>query len=175
MSSRAHVTDMASDTDAMQQKIQIARRDAEALKDKIKRKKDDLANTTRELRRTIFYRDSFFHNRRLNLWLTFVASSDRRGQATDRTFAKTDYKNEADIKRPFGEDLRNALVNGSKTSCLSVAGRQAHHLGRLHNKQSPCHSSTIIMGHDLRLFSVWKLCSLRGPGQHLLHIQSFIS
>jgi len=45
---------MASDTDAMQQKIQIARRDAEALKDKIKRKKDDLANTTCELRRTTF-------------------------------------------------------------------------------------------------------------------------
>lgn len=35
--------------DQIQQRIQIARRDAEALKDKIKRKKDELADTTRKL------------------------------------------------------------------------------------------------------------------------------
>ena len=35
-------------TESIQQRIQIARRDAEALKDRIKRKKDDLADTTRE-------------------------------------------------------------------------------------------------------------------------------
>ena len=34
--------------ESIQQKIQIARRDAEALKDRIKRKKDELADTTRE-------------------------------------------------------------------------------------------------------------------------------
>ena len=34
--------------DQIQQRIQIARRDAEALKDKIKRKKDELADTTRK-------------------------------------------------------------------------------------------------------------------------------
>ena len=33
--------------DSIQQKIQVARRDAEALKDRIKRKKDELADTTR--------------------------------------------------------------------------------------------------------------------------------
>ena len=33
--------------ESIQQKIQIARRDAEALKDRIKRKKDELADTTR--------------------------------------------------------------------------------------------------------------------------------
>jgi hypothetical protein len=32
--------------DSIQQRIQIARRDAEALKDRIKRKKDELADTT---------------------------------------------------------------------------------------------------------------------------------
>lgn len=39
---------MASDmsVDALQQRIQQARRDAEALKDRIKRKKDELADTT---------------------------------------------------------------------------------------------------------------------------------
>lgn len=35
-------------TDQMQQRIQVARRDAEALKDRIKRRKDDLADTSRK-------------------------------------------------------------------------------------------------------------------------------
>jgi guanine nucleotide-binding protein G(I)/G(S)/G(T) subunit beta-1 len=35
--------------ETIQQKIQLARRDAEALKDRIKRKKDELADTTRTL------------------------------------------------------------------------------------------------------------------------------
>jgi guanine nucleotide-binding protein G(I)/G(S)/G(T) subunit beta-1 len=38
--------------ESIQQKIQIARRDAEALKDRIKRKKDELADTTRTSTRT---------------------------------------------------------------------------------------------------------------------------
>ena len=37
-----------ANAESIQQKIQIARRDAEALKDRIKRKKDDLADTTCE-------------------------------------------------------------------------------------------------------------------------------
>lgn len=37
-----------ANAESIQQKIQIARRDAEALKDRIKRKKDELADTTRE-------------------------------------------------------------------------------------------------------------------------------
>jgi guanine nucleotide-binding protein G(I)/G(S)/G(T) subunit beta-1 len=36
-----------ANAESIQQKIQIARRDAEALKDRIKRKKDELADTTR--------------------------------------------------------------------------------------------------------------------------------
>lgn len=40
---------MADAQESIQSKIQIARRDAEALKDRIKRKKDELADTTREL------------------------------------------------------------------------------------------------------------------------------
>lgn len=35
--------------EAMQSRIQSARREAEQLKDRIKRKKDELADTTREL------------------------------------------------------------------------------------------------------------------------------
>jgi hypothetical protein len=35
-----------ADSESIQQRIQIARRDAEALKDRIKRKKDELADTT---------------------------------------------------------------------------------------------------------------------------------
>jgi len=37
---------MADQNESVQQRIQIARRDAEALKDRIKRKKDELADTT---------------------------------------------------------------------------------------------------------------------------------
>lgn len=37
-----------ANAESVQQKIQIARRDAEALKDRIKRKKDELADTTCE-------------------------------------------------------------------------------------------------------------------------------
>jgi guanine nucleotide-binding protein G(I)/G(S)/G(T) subunit beta-1 len=36
--------------EAMQSRIQQARREAETLKDRIKRKKDDLADTTRKFR-----------------------------------------------------------------------------------------------------------------------------
>ena len=36
-----------ANAESIQQKIQIARRDAEALKDRIKRKKDELADTSR--------------------------------------------------------------------------------------------------------------------------------
>jgi hypothetical protein len=39
------MADMSAEN--IQQKIQIARRDAEGLKDRIKRKKDELADTTR--------------------------------------------------------------------------------------------------------------------------------
>jgi hypothetical protein len=43
-----HALAMAdANAESIQQKIQIARRDAEALKDRIKRKKDELADTTR--------------------------------------------------------------------------------------------------------------------------------
>jgi hypothetical protein len=40
------MADMNAET--IQQRIQIARRDAEALRDRIKRKKDELADTTRQ-------------------------------------------------------------------------------------------------------------------------------
>lgn len=39
--------------ESVQQKIAIARRDAEALKDRIKKKKDELADTTRESMTTL--------------------------------------------------------------------------------------------------------------------------
>lgn len=39
----------------MQARIAAARRDAEALKDKIKRKKDELADTSRKLQKTFWW------------------------------------------------------------------------------------------------------------------------
>lgn len=46
---------MADTNESIQTKIQIARRDAEALKDRIKRKKDELADTTRESNASVHY------------------------------------------------------------------------------------------------------------------------
>jgi guanine nucleotide-binding protein G(I)/G(S)/G(T) subunit beta-1 len=43
-----------ANAESIQQKIQIARRDAEALKDRIKRKKDELADTTCEYMPLLF-------------------------------------------------------------------------------------------------------------------------
>lgn len=47
----------SNNTEEMQQRIQVARRDAEGLKDRIKRKKDELSDTTR----------MFFHSIKLNM------------------------------------------------------------------------------------------------------------
>ena len=50
MASRAAGGDMGSgQNEEMSQKIAVARRDAETLKDRIKRRKDELADTTRKL------------------------------------------------------------------------------------------------------------------------------
>ena len=46
--SNSHAADSDVNAESIQNKISLARRDAEALKDRIKRKKDDLADTTRE-------------------------------------------------------------------------------------------------------------------------------
>jgi len=51
------MADMSAES--IQQKIQVARRDAEALKDRIKRKKDELADTSCER----------FHTCRIRPWV----------------------------------------------------------------------------------------------------------
>lgn len=52
-----------ANAESVQQKIQIARRDAEALKDRIKRKKDELADTTCKCERFGLYLDEAGRNR----------------------------------------------------------------------------------------------------------------
>ncbi len=81
-------------------------------------------------------------------------------------------EDQEDAEGPSCKDLCDALVNRPEASCFGVAGRQAHHLGRIHHKQGSRYSPSIIMGHDLRLRPERKLRRLRRSRQHLLHLQS---
>lgn len=104
-----------------------------------------------------------------------VASSSRCRETENRTDPPAEHEDEEDSQRPFGQNLRHALVYGSKASRLSLARWKTHHLGCLHIKQGPCNSSAVIVGHDLRLLAERKLCRLRWSGQHLLHLQPLCS
>ena len=116
--------------EAMQSRIQQARREAETLKDKIKRKKDELADTTREWQETSFSGSAV---------LTRYRSESHRSSATRGYSKRTFTEVEEDAERTFGKDLRNALVDGQKAPCFSFARRQAHHLGRIYHEQSSRH------------------------------------
>ena len=105
----------------------------------------------------------------------FETNSSKRRSEQHRSPSKD--RNEAPTKpqRPSGKDLCDALVNRSKTFSVSITGWEAHHLGRLHDQQGSCHSSQIIMGHDLCLRSQWQLCRLWWLGQHLLNLQPVVA
>ena len=61
-------------------------------------------------------------------------------------------EDEEDAEGSSRQDLRHALVYRPEASGLGLAGWQADNLGRLHDQQSPRHSSPIFLGHDMRLF-----------------------
>lgn len=105
-------------------------------------------------------------------WLTLPSLCSSRCRATThRTAAAAGDEDQADAQRPSRKNIRHALVHRSKTSGISFTRRQAHHLGRLHYKQSSRHSTTVFMGHDLRILAKRQLCRMRWSGQHLLHLQ----
>ena len=102
--------------ETIQQKIQVARRDAESLKDRIKRKKDELADTTRKslatsrpppslapiepLRSTSVARMQFANFPR----------STRCREAARRGLASAHDEDEAHPEGASGQNLRDALV-----------------------------------------------------------------
>lgn len=157
----------------MQARITAARREAEGLKDRIKRKKDDLADASRKwcicLRRFTIY-PSVNRNVICAVTNSFPVGSQASGTKQHRAAAENRHEAQAQPERPSGQDLCYALVNGSKASRISLARRQINHLGCLHYKQSTCHTAEIIVGHDLCICPKWQLCRLWWPGQHLLNL-----
>jgi hypothetical protein len=153
---------MANDisSDQMQAKIAAARREAEGLKDRIKRKKDDLADTSCI---------SLTSPPHLSI-LTLCSKTSRTKQ--HRTSPANRHEAPSQPQRPSRQNLRHALVHRSATSRVRLARWQAYHLGRLHHQQSPRHPSPQFLGHDLRVCPERKLCRLRWFGQYLLHLQS---
>jgi len=142
--------------EAMQTKIATARRDAEGLKDKIKRKKDELADTSCKLPHPcpavhgIDYR--LLVKRAFETALTSVPTDSTWGGAKQhRRATENRHESTQSAQRPLGQNIRDALVHGPPTSRLSLPRWQADHLGCVYNQQSPRHTSSILVGHDLRL------------------------
>jgi len=160
--------------DQMQARIQQARREAENLKDRIKRKKDELADGTRKnpINREHTQLPELLICRVCDYMLINLYDSLWHCQESARSSAQE--SNDEDPENVEGtscEDLRHALVNRPETPGISITGRKAHHLGCIHNQQSSRHTTTIIVGHDLRICPQRKLRRLWWPRQHLLNLQ----
>lgn len=97
--------------------------------------------------------------------------SQRCRATTSRAATTTRNAHETHIERPSRQNLCHALVDRSKTSRLCLSRWKAYHLGCVHNEQSPCHSSAIVVGNDLRIFTKWKLRRMWRSRQYLLHLQ----
>ena len=59
----------------------------------------------------------------------------------------------------------------TQKSGLRIPRRQVDRVGQLQHEQGACHSSEVLVGHDLCLRSLWKLRGLWRARQHMLHIQ----
>ena len=171
----------------MQAKITAARREAEGLKDKIKRRKDELADTSRTTpippspHCYVLKGSSFLYLPRplqaVLSWGGFVNCTDFPLPSSPPSRAEPDRCpttnwNEAPTyaERSPRQDLCYALVHRQAPSCFGFAGRKAHHLGCLHNKQGPRDSPALILGHDLCLRPERKLRRLRWSRQHLFDL-----
>ena len=146
----------------MQTRITTARREAEGLKDRIKRKKDDLADTSRKFPATWSFlmipkcRPPAICAQRPQQALTMVVTNCRVRSPTScrqqhRSVTTNWHEAEKEFKRTLGQNICDALVHRQKTLGFGVPGWKTHHLGRIHDQQSPRNSLTIIMGDDLRL------------------------
>lgn len=139
--------------EAMQARIQQARREAEGLKDRIKRKKDELADTSRKSisqahrsrssfpcqldlhpPQNVAHRESIEPTMGIGYVIANVTMhSSRCGSSITRGDTKESV--DEDKENPqgtFGQDLCHALVHRSEASGFCLARRQIDHLGRLH-------------------------------------------
>ena len=134
----------------MQAKIAAARRDAEGLKDKIKRKKDELADTSCKLLPPVIASPCA-------LPLNYFPITDDRFCSTICCLqqygptAKGWYESSQGAQRTFSKDICHALVHGSQTPCLGITRWKVNNMGCLYHKQSPRHTLAIFLGDDMRL------------------------
>lgn len=56
-------------------------------------------------------------------------------------------------------------------SSVGQPGRQADRVGQPHDEQGARDPTALFVGDDLRVRTLWVLRRLRGPRQHLLHLQ----
>ena len=111
-----------ANAESIQQKIQIARRDAEALKDRIKRKKDDLADGTRKY---INIRSSISS---VSLWkcdpklMMGSFSCQHREKSTRSPSPQPDDEDTENPQRTSCEDLCHALVHRQEAFSVCLAG-----------------------------------------------------
>jgi hypothetical protein len=144
--------------DQMQARIQQARREAENLKDRIKRKKDELSDGTRKY--TALLKSFILPPRLLMRSGYYRMLMDESSLRYRQEFARSppkepDDEDSENIEGTSRKNLCNALVHRSKTFSISVAGWKAYYLGCLHNQQGSRHPSAILMGHDLCLCPKW--------------------
>lgn len=164
----------------MQARIAAARRDAEGLKDRIKRKKDELLDTSCKYP-GCFEREFWAICYAIHMLGCYSIAADgvipstHLGSESHRASTPNRHEVSKSPQRPSCKNIRHALVYRSKTSCLSFTRRQAHYLGRIYHQQSPRYPTPIFLGHDLRVCSKWELCGLWWPRQYLLSIQSFVT
>lgn len=141
--------------EAMQARIQQARREAEGLKDRIKRKKDELADTSRKLisraHRSRSYSPSHLalhppqyaaHRESIEskMVIGFVIAnitmdSSRCGSSITRGDTKESVdEDKENTQGTSSQDLCHALVNRSEAFGFCLARRQIDHLGCLHHQ-----------------------------------------
>lgn len=137
----------------IQDRIASARKEAEGLKEKIKRKKEQLADTDCRISRTQRQHLSAVRD----FILSFLADEiSAHNVAVIRFYPEDRYEGQTNIKGTSGEDLCDALGHGSSTPRLRIPGRKAHHLGRIHDQQNTRYPPAVFMGHDLCLRAVWQ-------------------
>lgn len=144
----------------IQEKIAAARREAETLKEKIRAKREQLADTSRKYTRPRNHSLPLCHSAltcrnypALTLGgptLSCLLFSEGHG-SRDRPATEGDDETEKDAERTFGQNLRDALVSRQTASRFGVTRWQVDRLGRLHHEQSSRDSIAVIMGHDLRV------------------------
>lgn len=153
----------------IQDRIAAARREAENLKARIKAKKEELADADCE------------HPDPCNCSCVCDTShfTDCKCSVNSATGREGDigasppyqYESQKEFEGTFGEDLRHALVDRQKTPCFRFARWKVDYLGRLHDEQGPRDSPSLLVGHDLCLRSLRKLCRMWRSRQHLFRLQ----